>query len=315
MAAERERVLITGGSGFIGARLARTLIDAGHDVHLVLRSQAQHWRLIELAGRFTVHVADLRDRTALARAVHAVRPEAVYHLATHGAYPFQQDRVEILATNLLGTANLLDALGGDDYRVFVHAGSSSEYGHKDRPMAELDRLEPRTAYAVGKAAASLLCLAEAHRGRPVMVVRVFSAYGPGEEPSRLVPYVMQCCQRGTAPRVSIGRQPRDFVYVDDVVALLQLAGQRPEMRGEVLHAGTGRMSSVREMIETILAVCTNGRLAAEYGTTAPRPDEPVHWVASVARTQALTGWQAQHDLTSGVRRMWQWYQATARSAA
>src|SRR5262249_2876460 len=149
----------------------------------------------------------------------------------------------------------LDALDGHDYRALVQAGSSSEYGHKDGPMRETDRPEPRTDYAVSKAAATLLCQAEAHKGRPVATVRVFSAYGPWEDPSRLVPYVMGCCLGGERPRVTGGGQPRDFVYVADVVALLKLAAVYPAARGQVLHAGSGRQQSVRDMVETILAVC------------------------------------------------------------
>lgn len=311
----RERVLITGGSGFLGACLAHDLVAEGHDVHLVLRPGSKTWRLAGLAGHYAAHAGDLRDADALRRAVAASRPDVVYHLAAHGAYPAQTDRAAILATNLAGTANLLDALAGHDYRALVHTGSSSEYGHKAGPMREDDRLEPRTDYAVTKAAATLLCLAEAYRGRPVTTVRVFSAYGPWEEPSRLVPYVMASCARGEDPRVTAGAQPRDFVHADDVVALLKVAAHDPRARGQVLHAGTGREHTVRDMIETIVAVCGGGRVRAEYGAAPPRPDEPARWVASTRRTEALTGWRPRHDLRSGVARTWEWFAAAAPRAA
>jgi nucleoside-diphosphate-sugar epimerase len=310
-----ERVLITGGSGFIGACLARDLIDAGHDVHLLLRPEARTWRLAGLDARYTRHAADLRDADAVRRAVEACRPEVIYHLATHGAYPSQRDRATILATNLQGTANLLDALEGHDYRALVHAGSSSEYGHKAAPMREDDLLEPRTDYAVTKAAATLLCLAEAHKGRPVTAVRVFSAYGPWEEPTRLVPYVMECCFRGEPPRVSCGFQPRDFIYVADVVELLKVAAHHPQARGQVLHAGTGRPRTVRDMIEMIVAVCGGGRVRAQYGAAPMRGDEPSCWLASIDRTTDLTGWRPRHDLRGGVEGMWQWFTSSALPAA
>jgi nucleoside-diphosphate-sugar epimerase len=305
--ASGERVLITGGGGFIGACLARDLIAGGLTVHLVLRRGSNLWRLAGLEGRFVPHWADLRDAQAVRAAVAGCCPQVVYHLAAHGVYHAQQDRAAILATNLAGTANLLDALDGHDYRALVQAGSSSEYGHKDGPMRETDRPEPRTDYAVSKAAATLLCQAEAHKGRPVATVRVFSAYGPWEEPTRLVPYVMGCCLRGERPGVTGGGQPRDFVYVADVVALLKLAAEHPAARGQVLHAGSGRQQSVRDMVEAILAVCGGGRLEAEFGAEPTRPGEPAAWVASIERTTALTGWQPRHDLRSGVERMWAWF--------
>lgn len=303
----REHILVTGGGGFLGAPLVRALLTEGHDVHLVLRAGSNTWRLNDVLHRCTVHRADLRDAAAVGRAVAAARPDVVYHLAAHGAYPFQRDGAAILATNLLGTANLLEALRPRDYRVFVNAGSSSEYGHKDGPMRPEDRPEPRSDYAVGKAAATLLCQAEAQRGRPVLTVRVFSAYGPWEEPTRLVPYVMGCCLRGESPRVTAGRQPRDFIYLDDVLALLRRAAELPELRGQVLHAGSGQRQTVRDMIETIVVVCGGGRVTPTFGAEPTRPDEPTSWVASLDTTTALTGWTPRHDLRAGVERTWLWF--------
>jgi nucleoside-diphosphate-sugar epimerase len=309
-----QRVLITGGSGFIGANLARAELAAGNEVHLLLRAGAKTWRLAALAGRYAHHAGDLRDAAAVRRAVEAARPDVVYHLATHGAYPSQRDRGEILATNLVGTANLLDALAGRDYQALVHTGSSSEYGHKDRPMAESDVLEPRTDYGVTKAAATLLCQAEAFKGAPACTVRVFSAFGPWEEPTRLVPYVLDCCLRGVVARVTAGAQPRDFVYVDDVVDLIRLAARTPACRGKILHAGTGVQGTVRGMIDAIHEVC--GGPPPEFGAEPVRPDEPRHWVASTAATRALTGWAPRHDTRAGVRRMKTWWlEGDGRAAA
>jgi nucleoside-diphosphate-sugar epimerase len=307
----RERVLITGGAGFVGACVARDLIAGGREVHLLLRPESRPWRLAGLEGRYLAHPADLRDAAAVRRAVDACRPVDVYHLAAHGAYAFQKDRTAILTSNLLGTANLLDALAGHDYRVLVNVGSSSEYGHKDRPMHECDRLEPRTDYGVAKAAATLLCQAEALKGRPVVTVRIFSAFGPWEDPTRLVPYVMGCCLRGKPPQVTVGHQPRDFIYVEDVVTLLKIAATCPEARGLVLHAGTGQQHSVRTMVETILTVC--GGLPAWFGVRQTLPDEPACWVASIAETTARTGWEPRHDLRAGLERTWEWFRTSGHS--
>lgn len=315
MSARRERVLITGASGFVGACLAHTLVAAGHDVHLLLRPESNTWRLRDLRGQYTHQPGDLRDLACVRAAVAASRPEVIYHLATHGAYPAQRDRTTILATNLLGTANLLDALHGWDYRALVNVGSSSEYGHKDGPMREGDRLEPRSDYGVTKAAATLLCQAEAYQGRPVVTVRIFSAYGRWEDASRLVPYVMGCCFRGEAPNVTAGCQPRDFIYVEDVIRLLWTASEVPAARGQILNAGTGRQHTVRDMIETIVSVCGRGRVSAKFGAETARSDEPRTWVADIARTTNLTGWKPRYDLRGGIERMWSWYQSSAASRA
>jgi nucleoside-diphosphate-sugar epimerase len=315
MTIEPERVLITGGSGFVGACLVRDLLAEGHEVHLLLRARSHPWRLDGIEGRCRVHWADLRDDLAVRQAVAAARPEVVYHLATHGASPAQKDRTAILATNVLGTANLLNALEQYDYRTFVNGGSSSEYGHKPGPMREDDHLEPRTVYGAAKAAATLLCQAEAHKGRPVTTVRIFSAYGPWEDSTRLASYVMGCCLRAETPRVTAGNQPRDFIYVQDVLALLKLAAQCPRAWGQILHAGTGRPQCVRDMVETVVSVCGGGRVAAQFGAEPLRPGEPVSWVASIEQTTALTGWKPQYDLRAGVEHMWAWFRTSIHSQA
>jgi nucleoside-diphosphate-sugar epimerase len=309
-----KRVLITGGSGFIGAALTRALIDQGHEVHLLLRPQSNLWRLAGLEHGYSPLYGDLLDLTAVEDALQACRPQVIYHLATHGGYAFQQDRTAILATNLLGTANLLTALEGCDYERLVNVGSSSEYGHKSAPMRETDTLAPRTDYAVSKAAATWLCQAEALRGRPVTTVRVFSAYGPGEDSRRLVPSVIANCLRREPPRVTSGNQPRDFIYIDDVVSLLQTAASCPIARGQVLHAGTGCSHTVREMVETIIDV-SGSKLPPCYGALAARADEPETWVSDITHTTRLTGWKPRYDLRAGIERTWAWFANHATACA
>jgi nucleoside-diphosphate-sugar epimerase len=154
-------------------------------------------------------------------------------------------------------------------------------------------------------------MAEAFKGRPAVTVRVFSAYGPWEEPTRLVPYVMGCCRRGEAPKVTAGRQPRDFVYVDDVVDLLRVAATHPEACGRILHAGTGKRQTVRDMVESVMKV--SGRFPVEYGKEHTRPDEPATWVADIEDTTACVGWRPRYDLHAGVTRTWEWF--SSREAA
>jgi nucleoside-diphosphate-sugar epimerase len=149
----------------------------------------------------------------------------------------------------------------------------------------------------------------------VATVRVFSAYGPWEEPTRLVPYVMACCSRGEDPQVTSGRQPRDFIYVEDVVDLLKTAAASPRAHGQILHAGTGVQHTVRDMIETIVDVCGGGRVRPQYGAEALRPGEPACWVAGIAHTTARVGWRPRHDLSGGIRQMWAWHRAEASRAA
>src|SRR5947199_6253276 len=106
--ADFDPVLVTGGSGFVGACVVQALVQRGHTVHVLLRDPARAWRLASVWRRLQVHRADLADAAATRNAVQAARPKVVLHLATHGAYERQADARTILQTNILGTYNLLE---------------------------------------------------------------------------------------------------------------------------------------------------------------------------------------------------------------
>ena len=86
-----KRVLLTGGTGFVGANLSRRLLEDGHEVHLTVRPTSPRWRIEATLSDLRLHEVDLADREALARLVKGIRPDWVFHLAAHGAYPFQTD--------------------------------------------------------------------------------------------------------------------------------------------------------------------------------------------------------------------------------
>ena len=123
-----KRVLITGGSGFVGANLVHRLLSAGHDVHLMTRAGSSLWRIEPLLGSLHLHPLHEGDVERVSKVIEAVHPDWVFHLAAHGSYPHQQDRERILSTNLLFTMTLLDACVQVGFETFVNAGSSSEYG-------------------------------------------------------------------------------------------------------------------------------------------------------------------------------------------
>jgi nucleoside-diphosphate-sugar epimerase len=249
------------------------------------------------------------------RAVAVSRPEVVYHLGTYGWQAGPKDAGAIGTVNVSGTANLLAALEDRPYRALVHAGTGLEYGPHDGPLSEGAALRPPTEYAAAKAAASELCLAARARGWPAVVVRVFSAYGPGEAPGRLVPYLMRCCLRGEVPRVSAGGQRRDFIHADDVIALFRAAAARPRESGPVLHAGTGVEHSVREVVEFVLAACGRPGAPVVFGAAPLRPGEPEHYLADISGTRARTSWAPRLDLRAGVARTWDWFRAAHAEAA
>src|SRR5439155_15874392 len=117
-----------------------------------------------------------------------------------GAYSWQDDVGEIVRANVLGTANLLDAVTREGFAAFVYAGTSSEYGAKDHAPSEDEPAEPASAYAVAKTSATMLCRFFARTGgHRVVILRLYSVFGPWEEPGRLLPNLIMPGPAGELP--------------------------------------------------------------------------------------------------------------------
>ena len=149
------RAFITGISGFVGAELARHLLKNGWEVHGLVRPESKLWRLEDIKKEIALYFGDIRDKESVSDVLFKTKPDTLFHLAVHGAYPTQKDANVILDTSILSTFHLLHAAKAAGVRMFVNAGSSSEYGMKQNGMSESDICEPYTVHGVTKLAAVL----------------------------------------------------------------------------------------------------------------------------------------------------------------
>ncbi|MEZ5218990.1 MAG: NAD-dependent epimerase/dehydratase family protein, partial [Ilumatobacteraceae bacterium] len=182
-----RRLLVTGAGGFVGANLVRRWATQGCEVVAAVRPGGDPWRLEGCDAR--VVEAELSDVNSLRTLLRDVDPGAVLHAAAHGAYSWQNDLESMLAVNVRAVSTIIDHCIEREV-PFVQLGSSSEYGWVPGPPAETHRLSPNSDYAVTKAAAShLVEHAALRRGLRGVVARLYSVYGPWEDPRRLMPTV------------------------------------------------------------------------------------------------------------------------------
>jgi nucleoside-diphosphate-sugar epimerase len=299
--------LVTGASGFIGAGLVRRLLELGFDVHVLLRPAARLWRLQGILDRLHVHAVDVTDAAAVAAAVRAVSPRAVFHLATYGAYESQADATRILHDNVLGGYGVLQASIDAGAAVFVNAGSSSEYGFKTQPMKETDALAPNSFYAVSKATMTHLCnlMGRQQSATAITTLRVFSAYGPWEEPTRLFPTLLRRTRAGL-PLEMVGPEiARDYVYVDDVIDAFLSLPALASLHGEVLNVGSGIETTLAEVVERVQEVLGR-RTEVRWGAMPARKWDTTRWQASPEKAHETLGWKPRHSLRDGIARMAAW---------
>jgi nucleoside-diphosphate-sugar epimerase len=303
-----DPVLITGASGFVGACVARAALARGHAVHVLLRDPARAWRLADVKDQLTVHQADLIDAASVGRCLASARPRVVLHLATHGAYESQAEARTILDANIVGILNLLQAAESHGAELVVQTGSSSEYGFRSDPMCETDRLEPNSVYAVAKAAQSHLgSLWSQRTSLAVVCLRLFSIYGPWEEPTRLIPTLIRKARAGLPIDMVSPDIARDLVYVDDICdAMLDFPRLRAQ-RGEIINLGSGQERTMREVVDTVQRI-VGTRSPVRWNAFPARRWDAKHWCADASKAEEKLGWRAQHSLFEGLRKTADWMQ-------
>lgn len=307
-------ILVLGASGFIGANLLRLLLKYRSDVYGTA-SRLPAWRLDGLPEE-NLLLADLLIPANLNTLLDHVHPLTIFDCVSYGAYSFQDEADLIYRTNVNVTVALLEELSRRGIHAYIHAGSSSEYGNLCDGPAEDAPTAPNSHYSVSKCAAAALIHYKGKMNRlPCVNLRLYSIYGPYEDPSRLIPTLISKGMNGELPPFVNPAISRDFVYVDDaceafIDAALNLA---PAHYGESFNIGTGRCTTIGELAETAKSLF--GIKAEPQFTMSQRHWDTVNWYANPNKAKNELGWQAKISMEEGLRRMKDWYASLPNSAA
>jgi UDP-glucose 4-epimerase len=303
-----KRVIITGGTGFVGANLTRRLLSEDCEIHLLVRPGFSTWRIQGVINDVRIHVVDLQNGEELDATVCQIRPDWVFHLAAYGAYSWQTDLTRMVQTNITGTINLVEACARTGYEAFINTGSSSEYGFKMAAPSETEWLEPNSQYAVTKASASLYCRYTAQsRNIPLHTIRLYSVYGPYEDPKRLMPSLIREGLAGKLPPLVDPATARDYIYVDDVIEAYLLAATKPNQElGAIYNIGSGTQTALRDVIRTARQTL-DIRAEPEWNTMPQRIWDAKTWIADIQKAGDELGWHPRFNLQQGFQKMVQWY--------
>ncbi|MBM4134682.1 MAG: NAD(P)-dependent oxidoreductase [Nitrospira sp.] len=304
----QERILVTGASGFLGSRLIRRLVDLGARVEAWASSPAHLWRLADIRDRIALSLVDIRDADRVRAACGALQPNLVYHLAAYGVHAEEQEYVQAVDVNVRGTVNLLEGLKGTPCRLVVTTGTWAEYGGKDHPIRESDPLEPVGVYGATKAASTLVAVSlAAQRRLPLIVLRPFSVYGPGEGGGKFVPSIIRACLKGENPRLSSCRQIRDYLFIDDMVEAYVKAAGLTVSAPLVLNVASGVPLRLEDFARRILRHFPGKR--PEFGAVPDRQGEIWNVQADITKAKAIMQWQPSWSLEEGIRTTIEWFKS------
>jgi len=303
-------VVVLGASGFIGRHVTRALHLRGADLVLTCREPMDALPLLEATDDLGEIVGmDLADPDGVADLIAEECPDCVFNLAGYGVDPAERD--EILMSRL--NADLVEAVcvalarvtrpATAGLRTLVHAGSAFEYGTVGGDLDESGPAEPTSAYGRSKLAGTRMVARYGELGYvDGVAARLFTVYGPGEHPHRLLPSLLAAAREGRSVELSAGTQQRDFVYVGDVAeGLCRLACSRGE-RGEAVNLATGRLTQVQQFVRTAASELGIPDAHLRFGALAASADDVQHDPVTLARLTALTGWTPATTIAEGVRR-------------
>lgn len=303
-----ESILITGGAGAIGGRLAAQLCKDHKVSVLDDLSSGWHDNIAALPVRFWR--GSVTDEEVL-REVFAHKPTVIFHLAANFAnqnsvdYP-QKD----LLVNGLGTLKLLQYARDTGVKRFIYTSSSCVYGNNDRVAEDSHNFSLETPYAVTKLLGEQYVRFFAlHHKMETVILRLFNSYGPGEYPGKyrnVIPnFLFKAIRNEPLVITGTGDETRDFTFVGDTVTALRSAMDRPEAVGQTFNVGTGRETSIRGLAEMILEISGSKspiRLVPRRGW-----DEVTRRCADVSRIESKLGFEASTPIRAGLAATFEWF--------
>jgi len=311
-----NKVLITGGAGFIGSHLAARLLDEGREV-VVLddfndsydpRFKRANVSLLEGRPGFSLIEGDIRDRALVERTYRREGVSATVHLAARaGVRPSIREPHLYVEVNELGTVNLLDAARKWGAYTFIFGSSSSVYGTNSKvPFSEGDPItQPVSPYAATKRAGELLCHTYHHLfGMKITCLRLFTVYGTRQRPEMAIyKFVANMLRGETIPMFGDGGSARDYTYIDDIVdGIMRSLDHAAEW--EIVNLGGSRTTTLKRLIELI------GETTGATPRLDQLPDQPGDvpiTYADVSHARELLGWSPQVPIEEGIERFVAWY--------
>jgi UDP-glucuronate 4-epimerase len=310
-------ILVTGAAGFIGSTLTDALLRRGDTVVAVddfndyydparKRANVEGFRRNPRAHLYEM---DIRDAGAIAKLFAEHRPRAVAHLGAYGGVRYSIGRAPLYTeVNFLGTVNVLEAARQHGTGVFVFASTSSVYGNSlQLPFVETDSCNlPLAPYPASKKAAEVMGYTYHNlHDLNFTALRFFSVYGPRGRPDMMPFMVTDRVVRGEEITLfDAGRLRRDWTYVDDVIAGVIAALERP-LGYQIINLGRGEPVLMTDFVAIVEKLVGKRALLS----TPPAPDsEPQVTFADIGRARTLLDYRPDTPVEAGLGRMWEWYQ-------
>jgi len=306
-----EKLLITGGAGFIGSEFVRQALGRGYAVAVAdkLSYAGDLERLKGVSGKSTFYHVDITDREAMERIFRTEKPDAVVHWAAESHVDRSiADATPFLDTNIKGTQVMLDISKNAGIKKFINISTDEVYGdlNEQGQFYEITPLNPSSPYSVSKASADMLGRAYYRTfGLPVITVRPSNNYGPWQYPEKLIPVVIRkALAHEKVPVYAKGQNVREWLFVSDcadgVFDVLEKGGT-----SEIYNIGSGEEKRNIDVVKTILRILGKPEDLIEF--VKDRPGHDFRYSLNSDKINGQLGWKARTPFSEGIEKTVKWY--------
>ena len=309
-----KNVLVTGAGGFIGSHLTERLVELGAKVRVFLRYNSQNRAgLIEclpehVQESLDVFWGDLKDPEAVRKAVKG--NQIVFHLGALIAIPYSYvNPLDYIQTNVIGTANILNACMDYSVDILIHTSTSEVYGSAHyTPIDEAHPLQGQSPYSATKIGTDKL--AESYYrsfGLPVAILRPFNTYGPRQSGRAIIPTIITQSLVGTRIKLGSLEPSRDFTYITDVIDGFLKLCECQDALGQTINVGSGQDISIRDLVKRISSILgKNVEIEREPARVRPKRSEVERLVCDNSKAREVLHWEPKIQLGEGLRKTIQW---------
>lgn len=293
----KGRILILGGSGFIGSHLTKKCRDIGLDCWSTSFRQNNLIKKFENVNYLNF---DLNNFSSVKEKISNIDFNYVVNLSGYIDHKlFFNGGLHVFNDHFYGLINILRALDLHSIEKIIHIGSSDEYGNAPSPQNESLRESPISPYSLAKlSCTNLLQMLYKTEKLPIIVLRLFLVYGERQRQERLIPQVIKGCLANKKFPTSEGTQIRDFCHVDDVVDGIISALKTKNGLGNIINIASGRPVEVKSVINNIVEIVGGGQ--PQFGLIKFRKGENMSLYANINKAKNILNWQPKVDLRTGL---------------
>ena len=297
---KQNKILITGGTGFIGHHLSKRCIKLGWSVTSLSSNSPKPNKIIQGVKYIKV---DIRDKKKLFK----IKKDFDYVVNLAG-YVDHSNKKKTLESHYIGCKNLASLFLNKKIKKFVQVGSSIEYGKSRSPQIENKKNSQSTFSVYGKAkllSTKYLMAIYKKEKFPATVIRLYLVYGPKQDINRVIPITIKNALLDKKFNCSSGLQFRDFIYIDDVINAILKTLKNRKTNGEIINIGSNKPVRIKDLIIRICSLVGSGKPI--FGKIKLRKDEIKSLYPNINKAYKILKWRPKISLNTGLKRTIKYY--------